>query len=371
MLEKKKVAVVYDWFDKWGGVERVLLVFKEMFPNAVFFTSYNNIEKTPWSRGFNLKTSFINKLPSIIKNRRILSLPFYEFAFETFNFNKYDLVISVTSSFAKSVITQPGTRHICYLLTPTRFLWSHKDIYLKNYLKYLAGYLNFLSYWDKIIAQRPDKIVSISETVKNRCKKYYQRESEVIYPPFDIDYWNKIKQKIKNDSQIENKKNKNYFLVVSRLEKYKKIDLIIKTFNKLGDQLIIIGQGSQENFLKKIAKENIQFYSNISDRELAVYYSNAEALIMPQEEDFGYVSLEAQFFNCPVISYIKGGGRETVVKAKTGIFFTNQTEESLSEAIERFKRIRYNLRLDIVNSALDNINRFSKEKFINSFKNIL
>ncbi len=364
MLEKKKMAIVYDWFDKWGGVERVLLTLHEMFPEATFFTSYFDQEKATWAKGLNIKTSFIQNLPAFIKKNRILSLPIYPFAFETFNFNNYDLVISVTSSFAKSVITRPETKHVCYLLTPTRFLWSHEKDYLKRYTLYARRYTNHLKNWDQVVAQRPDKIISISETVRDRCNKYYHRKSEVVYPPFDIDYWQKIKLEIDTKYEILNTK---YFLVVSRLESYKKVDLVIKVFNKLQKNLVIVGEGQEEDSLKRISGRNITFLKKLTDEELIHLYSNAQALIMPQEEDFGYVSLEAQFFGCPVISYKKGGVTETIIEGKTGIFFNNQSEDSLGQAIERFDKMKYNLRKNTKKFGEENVKKFSKKNFVNNF----
>lgn len=366
MIDNKKIAIVYDWFDKWGGVERVLLVFKEIFPKADFYTSYFDEKGAFWAKNFNLKTSFIQKLPRFIKKSRIFSLPFYPLAFESFDFSSYDLVISITSSFAKSVITHPKTKHICYLLTPTRFLWSHQKDYFKNNFL-VQFYFNYLKKWDKIVSTRPDKIISISQAVKKRCQQYYKRDSKVIYPPFDIDYWNKVKSTSRQKKSKNFFNYRNFFLVVSRLELYKKIDLVIKVFNKLKENLIIIGIGSQEKRLKKLANKNITFLSNLSDIELGYFYSNALALIMPQEEDFGYVSLEAQFFGCPVIAYKKGGAIETVIENKTGLFFNNQNEVELLRAIETYHKIKYNLRQSILKFAVVNIKKFTKEKFIKNF----
>ncbi|PIZ67751.1 glycosyltransferase family 4 protein [Candidatus Roizmanbacteria bacterium CG_4_10_14_0_2_um_filter_33_96] len=373
MLYQKKIAIVYDWIDKWGGVERVLLNLHEMFPEAVFYTSYFDEIKAEWAKDLNIKTSFLQKFPDFIKKSRILSFIFYPFAFESFDFSGYDLVISITSSFAKSIITKPRTKHICYLLTPTRYLWSHKQDYIKNNLiNYLiSGYLDMFKNWDLVVSQRPDKIVSISETVRERCKKYYKRDSEVMYPGFDVEYWKGIKSEIRNPKFETNSKfkilNSKFFLVISRLEPYKRVDLAIKVFNRLNKQLVIIGEGSQEKKLKQIAGKNITFLSKLSDVELGSFYSSAQALIMPQEEDFGYVSLEAQLFGCPVLAYKKGGVLETIIENKTGIFFDNQDERSLSQAIERFNKIEYNLKSEAREIGLSNVEKFSKEKFINKF----
>ena len=167
MDHEKKIAVVYDWLDKWGGVERVLLTLHEMFPRAIFYTSYYNSEQAAWAKDLRIRTSFIQKLPDFIRGSRLISFPFYPYAFETFDFSDFNLVISVTSAFAKSIISKPGTRHICYLLTPMRYLWSHpKDYFANKFLNSLISpYLANLRNWDFIAAQRPDKIISISRTV--------------------------------------------------------------------------------------------------------------------------------------------------------------------------------------------------------------
>lgn len=364
-MKNLKIAIVYDWVDKWGGVERVLLMLAEMFPKADFYTSYYDPQQASWAKNLNLKTSFIQKLSKFIRKNRLLSFPFYPYAFESFNFSSYDLVISVSSSFAKGIITKPETLHVCYLLTPTRYLWVDTESYLDTPLKKALGVrlLKKFKNWDYIAAQRPDYIISISKTVKERVEKYYKRESVVIYPPFDVEYWQKIKSKVKSQSRSHQK----FFLVVSRLEPYKKIDLVIDVFSKLTDQLIIVGKGTLLNKLKKQASDNIVFLSDLTDEALAWLYQNAQALIMPQEEEFGLVSLEAQFFGCPVIAFEKGGARETVTNNQTGMFFNKQSPRSLADAIERFKHIAYNLRTNTEKLGPENVKRFEKRKFIKKF----
>lgn len=366
----KKIAIVYDWLDKWGGVERVLLTLHEIFPQAEFFSSYYDKKAAAWAKDFAIKTSFIQKLPNFIKNNRLLSLPFYPLAFESFDFSSYDLVISVSSSFVKSVITKPSTFHVCYLLTPTRYLWVYPEEYKKSFLKkiFFSLYAAYFRKWDFIASKRPDYYISISETVKKRLKKYYQRDSEVIYPPFDIEYWRNIKSKVKSQSRVhlETKpqlKTKNFFLIVSRLEPYKKVNLVIKVFNKLKENLAIVGKGTELNQLKKIAKQNIFFLQDLTDEQLAYLYQNAKALIMPQEEDFGYVSLEAQFFGCPLIAYKKGGATETIIKEKGGIFFEKQTEKDLIKALEKFHIISYTLKNNALKYGAINAEQFAKDIF--------
>jgi len=390
-MRQKRIAIVYDWMDSWGGVERMLLVLHEMFPEAQWYTSYVNRETAPWvSILQKIHTSFIQNLPSYIKTNRILSLPLYPSAFENIDLRGYDLVISVSSSFAKSVITHPGTKHVCILLTPTRWLWSQEKNYMKE-IPALAGmtigkaemaeliarpFINHLKKWDFIASKRPDKIISISKAVADRCKVYYHRESEVLYPPFDYEYWGKFKfqnsnfkfQKILKPSysagrQVHDDKGE-YFLVVSRLEPYKKVDLVIESFRRFPKkQLIIVGSGTQFSKLKIIAGENIHFIQHATDAELGQLYADAQALIMPQEEDFGYVALEAQFFGCPVIAYERGGAVETVVKGKTGLFFSQQSSQSLGDAVAQFERRKYNL-----GDSQAFLKKFSKELFIKKTK---
>lgn len=361
-----RIAIVYDWIDKWGGVERLLLTLHEIFPDATFYTSYSDVENAAWAKNLKIRTSFMQLLPKFIRKSRILSLFLYPYAFESFNFKGYDLVISVTSSFAKSVITRPETQHLCILLTPTRYFWIDKESYLDGPVKKFFGslFLPSLKRWDYIAAQRPDEILSISKTVQKRCQDFYDRESQVSYPPFDIDYWNRIKQKTRNKKQTNSKfqiPDSRFYLIVSRLEPYKKIDVAIEAFNQLPrENLIIVGRGSQRNKLMRLAKRNTQFYEDLTDEDLAHVYTNAKALIMPQEEDFGYTSLEAQFFGCPVIAYRKGGATETIIDGKTGIFFGRQSKESLVGAIKRCDKIK--------NYESRDFRRWSRHSFMASLK---
>lgn len=357
-MKKRKVALVYDWVDKWGGVERLLLVLHKMYPNAPIYTSFYNPETAPWAKGIKIKTSFMQDLPDFIKENRVLSLPFFPFAFRSFNFDKYDTVISISSAFAKGIKVKLKTKHIAIILTPPRFLWSHaKDDLPTSINQLIEVVAKTLRWLDFRAAQKPDVLLSISKHVKERVKKYYKRDSEVLYPPFDSVYWKKVKK------QISSKKfpyfakasrgwqpsfyfipKKEYYLVVSRLESYKKIDLVLQLFNQSKQQLIIVGTGTQEKKLNKLAGPNIMFLRNLTDHEVAYLYTYAKALIMAQNEDFGYTSLEAQFFGCPVITYKNSGAAETIVYKKTGVLFDHQSIKSLSSAIETSKKIPYNVR---------------------------
>jgi glycosyltransferase involved in cell wall biosynthesis len=355
-----KAVIVYDRVNKWGGAERVLLALHEIFPKAPLYTSVYDKKNASWARVFpKVKTSFLQKIPFARSNHEFLA-PLMPFAFESFDFSDLDLVISVTSEFAKNIKTHGKTIHICYCLTPTRYLWSGYNEYFKGstFKGITKPVVSFLRHVDQNAAKRPDVMLSISSEVKKRIKKYYHRDSKIVYPPVEIN-----NLKVINNLKLKTKK---YYLIVSRLVGYKKIDLAIEVFNKLGYPLVIVGIGREEKKLKSVANKNIKFIGRISDKELAIYYRNAKALIMPQEEDFGIVAVEAQSYSVPVIAFKKGGASDTVVDAKTGILFDKQNEKSLSEAILRFEKIKYK-----ADNLITNAKKFSKEKFKQNFDRIV
>lgn len=361
---EKKIAIVYDWMDKWGGVERVLLYLHTMFPNAVFFTSAYDRKNAAWASSLTVKTSFIQYIPVCLRSRRAFMMPLYPAAFESFDFSEFDLVISVTSSFAKGIITKPGTTHVCYLLTPMRYAWSHAEEYLDMFPKSVSRLLtNGLKKFDVAISKRPDAYISLSKVVAKRCKDYYGIESSVVYPPFDTDYWmsqESVMQKINLP--------KEYFLYVGRMEKYKHVEVIVKAAAKMPEkQFVFVGVGDEERRLRKIAGKNCLFVGTIKDNELAYVYSHARALIMPQNEDFGYVSLEAQFFGCPVIAYGKGGALETIQEGKTGLFFDKQTTQSLLATLARFNQISYNLSHQVEQMGRAHVQKFDGSHFKEDF----
>jgi len=353
-----KVALVYDRVNKWGGAERVLLTLHEMFPDAPLYTSLYDEKKAPWAKVFpKVYTSFLQKIPFAKSNHELFGW-LMPFVFESFCFDKYDLIISVTSEAAKGIITKPKTRHICYCLTPTRYLWSHYDLYFKNPImrRISKPIVRYLRSWDKIAAQRPDRIIAISSEVARRIKKYYDRDSEIIYPPVETP-----------EVAIVNHSRGGYFLIVSRLVYYKRVDLAIKAFNKLKLPLVIVGSGSQINNLKLIAKNNIKFAGEVSEDKLVEYYKNAKALIMSQEEDFGIASVEAQSFGVPVIAFKKGGVLDTVVEGRTGIFFLKQEVDSIVSAVAQFNERPIFDRPSLVENAY----RFSKTVFKMNFFDIV
>lgn len=359
-----KVALVYDRVNKWGGAERVLLALHELFPDAPLYTSVYDKKKAPWAEVFNIKTSFLQKIPFASGNHELLAL-FMPLAFESFSFDEYDLVISLTSEAAKGIVTKPETLHLCYLLTPTRYLWSGYDEYFKNdLLKFvIAPLVNRLRRWDQIAAQRPDAYVAISKEVQKRIKKYYGRESELIYPSAILE----------DQKQIQNSKFKikdtGYFLIVSRLSKftqYKRIDLAIDACNELNLPLKIIGSGSWENELKAEAGRTIEFLGKVEDDELIEYYKNCKALIFPGNEDLGLVMIEAQMQGKPVIAYNAGGAMELVIHEKTGILFDEQTKNSLVKALQKFQKLKFDPMV-----CRKNVERFKMVQFRENFLSVV
>ncbi len=352
-----KVALVYDRVNKWGGAERVLLALHKLFPNAPLFTSVYNKNNAPWADVFEVRSSFLQKIP-FAKSRHELFPNFMPHAFENFSFDDYDLVVSVTSEAAKGIITKPSTKHICYCLTPTRYLWSGYDTYFSNKtLKNLARpMVSSLRRWDKIAANRPDVMIAISKEVQERIKNYYGRESVIIYPPLSLE------QKGKK----QNVHTKPFFLVVSRFVPYKRIDLAIDALTELGLPLKIVGTGSLEKKLKAKAGKNVEFLGNLTDEQLVDYYRECEALIFPGVEDFGLVMAEAQKFGKPVIAFAAGGALDIVVDGKTGYFFKDQTKESLMEALNKFGSYSFDSKA-IVKYA----ERFSFDNFKKQFNAVV
>ena len=342
-IENKKVAIVCDWIKDMWWAELVLEHFLEIFPKADIFTSVFFQEKNPIFEGRKITTSFIQKIPILNKSHK-LALTLRPFAFESFDLSEYDVVISSTSAESKWVITKPDTIHICYCHTPTRYFWSHYHEY-RNMMEFWV--LNFL--WkllmpkivsklrqrDYCVAQRPDFFIANPENVKKRIKKYYNRESEVIYPWIDI-----------NNFHIKEKKE-DFYLYVWRTIPYKKFDLIVDAFNENGKKIIIVTntKNKLQKKLESISKNNIEWKINISRKETIKLFQKAKAFLFPPEEDFWLVSLEAMACWTPVIAYIKWWALETILDLKTWVFFEEQTEESLNKAINKFENTKFDPQL--------------------------
>ncbi len=367
-----KVALVYDRINKFGGAERVLIALRRIWPEAPVFTSVYDPGGAPWADGWDIRTSWLQNIPGAKTNHESLGW-LMPLAFESLDLSGFDVIISVTSEAAKGVITQPGQLHICYLLTPTRYLWSQSEKYLilLNRLvrpMALAAQM-FLRKWDYLAGQRPDYIISISRLVRKRCWKYYRRESEVIYPPVMLGGREGPGGSEGLEGQYGGKRSdlgvrqgrtlSDYYLVVSRLVPYKRIDLAIEACNFLKENLVIIGSGSDEARLKAMAGPRVHFGGNLTDGELVGYYRGAKGLLMPQEEDFGLTAVEAISCGTPVISFRNSGAAEIIDNGKTGVLFDQQTAESLIESMSRFAKMKF---------AKQTLEKFSEEKFKQSFE---
>lgn len=329
-----KVALIHDHLAQDGGAEKVLEVFAGMFAEAPIYTllydKENVAHRYPNRR---IDASIIQRMPGGVRFYQWY-LPFMPMAVEFFDLRGYDVVISDTSSFAKGVITQPSTTHICYCHTPTRYLWSDTHQYINElkynkFLKKIASLvLSRIRIWDRLAADRVDYFIANSKTVQERIKKYYKRDSVVIYPPVEIDKF------------FITEELGDFFLIGCRLAPYKRVDLAIETFKKLGldYKLKVFGDGVDLKRLKKIAKDcpNIEFLGRISDQYKAELMSKCLAFLNPQEEDFGISKVEVMASGRPVIAYKKGGALETVIPGKTGLFFDEQTVESLLAVVQKF-----------------------------------
>lgn len=364
-----KVALVYDRVNKWGGAERVLLALHELYPDAPLYTAVYDKKNATWADVFDVRPSFLNSIPFATSFHEVLPV-LTPFAFESFSFDEFDLVISVTSAEAKNIITKPHTYHLCYCLTPTRYLWSGYDQYLKTpglgIVSSIAGRMleklaPILKRWDRVAASRPDSYVSISKRVKDRIQMYYKRRVEkVIYPPVDT-------AAFIHTPLSTNTSNAGYFLTVSRLVSYKKVGLLIRACNELNIPLVIVGSGREERVLRTIAGNTITFVTkHLTEKELVSYYDNCRAFLYAADEDFGIAAVEAQSRGKAVIAYRQSGVAESVIDGKTGILFERQSVESMKKAIDVFEH-------SIIKSA-DCKNQaafFSKERFKDEMKSVV
>lgn len=332
-----KIALVHDYLTQYGGGERVLEALAGMFPEAPIYTLVYDERATGGAfRGREIHTSFLQHLPFTKRHHRMFPL-LMPLAIEQFDLSEYDVALSVSASFAKGIVTKPGTRHINYCLTPTRFLWDDSHRYVRESYsswpvrKLLPFLLSYLRVWDAEAAHRVDEFVAISEFVRRRITKYYERESVVVYPPVDVNKYF-IADKVED-----------YFLMVGRLVGYKRFDLAVKTFAAMGLPLKIVGEGPEYRKIKnQISKvKNIELLGLVSDYAMPELYARAQAVIFPQEEDFGLVPLEAMASGRPVIAYRAGGALETIVDGVTGIFFDQQTEIDLSLAVGKFRHMAF------------------------------
>jgi len=336
-----RVALVHYWHMKRRGGERVLEVLADLYPQAdIFMIVYDPSTLSCSIKSHKISGSFLQKLPQVKRYYRVL-LPFFPLALEQFELDDYDVVISHEAGPVKGILTRTSTCHICYSHTPMRYLW---DMYY-NYKAtaplgvlgkaYYSLVCHYVRQWDYAAAARVDHYVASSQNGARRIRKYYGRNSDVIYPPVDISSFST------SDSQDD------FYLVVSPLVPYKRIDLAVEACSTLGRRLIVIGEGQQRASLQKIAGPTVNFLGFQPDKVVREHYRRCRALLFPGEEDIGLTPIEAQASGRPVIAYGRGGALETVLgfypgesisqETDTGVFFQEQSAESLTEAIRAFE----------------------------------
>ena len=374
-----KIALVHDDLIQHGGAERLFLAMVETFPRADVYTSMTTWDRNPSGLGDDgstrrVRKSFMQKLPLKEKLYRHYFL-LYPLAFESFNLSKYDFVISSSSRFAHGVVTRPETLHICYMNSPGRMLWEPHN-YFENFPYSFKSLLNpFLSYlrlWDYAAAQRVDYFIANAKTPQARIKKYYGRDSEIIYPFVDLERFNpsgsgpSTRRVSPAAASLGGSGFSDYFLIVSRLTAWKKIDIAIEACNQLKLPLKIIGGGPDFGRLKKLAGPTVELLGRLTDEEVVGYYKGCRAFLFPQKEDFGITPLEAMAAGKPVIAFKAGGALETVIGGKTGEFFYPQTVGALTEVLKNFDPEKYRSE-----DCRQQAERFGKERFQTELKDFV
>ncbi len=346
-----RVALVYDRLNKIGGAEHVLEAFHQIYPNADWYTSFWNPKSAPFSRNWKV-TSF----PYLHRHHELFPW-LMPFIFESYDFSGYDLVISIGSAESKGIITKPGTVHLNYCLTPTRYLYSHSREYLSNPLYRLVG--KYLRKWDLVASTRPDEMIAISTQVKNRIKDIYHRDSDIIFPPVNT-------KKFIPTGKPDNRKTgilNDYFLVVSRLVPYKKIDVLIRAANQSKQNLVIIGTGSEMKKLAKLAGPTVKLLGHVKDEDLSYYYQNCLAYLQANEEDFGISMCESQAAGRPVIAYGRGGACDIVIPGKTGILLEENTISAFAKVMSEFDTMSF-----VPGDCQQNASHFDQDKWISQIK---
>ena len=390
--KKPRIALVHDYLTCFGGAERVLMSLCKLYPEAPIYTLlYDEKKMKKYFPSAKIQPSFLNKLPKFFKKRKKYLLPLLPTAAETFNLRDYDIVISSCSSFVKGIITKPKTIHICYCHAPTRFLWDWRFNYLEENkigkLKklFIIPLLHYLRIWDRSAAERVDYFIANSQNTADRIRKFYGRESKVIYPPAVIchsreggnpdkisshtNFNNDIQKRSKSRSGfcVKHGMTNNYFLIVSRLSPYKKIDLAVQAFNKLELPLVIIGEGSDKRRLEKMADKNIKFLGFQPEEKLFGYYQNCQALIFPGEDDFGITIVEAMAAGKPVLAYRGGGALEIIKEGETGEFFDHPIPELLAYGVKRLRKNMENYDVEKIRLQAE---KFSEERFKKEIKEL-
>jgi len=363
---RKRIAIVHDQLQEFGGAERVLLALKEVFPEADVLTSFYNPEAlgihAKHFKGWNIKTSWAQRVPWF--NKLYSPLRFLTpYIWEAFNLNKYDLVISSSGSYmCKGVITRPETHHICYMHHPPRYLYYYETA--REWQKYwpirIYGHLinHGLRMWDFLSSQRVDQYISNSEETKKRVSKYYRRDSEVIYPPVSIPK--------KASVSFSPPERDSYYITTSRLARAKHIDILIHAANKAKFKLKIIGQGRDEEYLRSIAGDTVEFMPEVHDDTFRELYLNGKAFLFASvDEEFGIAPIEAMGHGVPVIAYASGGLIETVSDSENGYLYHDLTPEALLDKLKLFENLSQGKQEEMRKKARTSAEKYSFENFKN------
>jgi glycosyltransferase involved in cell wall biosynthesis len=367
-LSEARVAIVFEWLQQCGGVERVIAGMRELFPNADLFALICDpdwLAQTPFE-GATVHTSFIQRLPWATKKHRHY-LPLMPLAVEQFDLRPYDLVLSSSHMVSKGVLTRADQLHISYTHTPVRYAWDLYQDYL--HMSGLTGgfvggltrlVLHYLRMWDVSAANRVDVFLANSANVARRIEKTYHRPARTLYPPVDVDRYRCDLTR------------KDFYLTVSRLVPYKRLDLVVQAFARMQKPLVVIGDGPERERLQGMAGSSIQFLGYQPDENVADYLQQARGFVFAAHEDFGITPVEAQAAGCPVIACGKGGALETVIDwpnpEATGILFDTQTVEALEAAVELFEanESKFDPR-----ASRRNAERFDSRRFQREFHNIV
>lgn len=350
-MKKPKTAIIHYWLVGMRGGEKVLESFCRLFPDADIYTHvYHPDAVSETIRRMNVRTTFIQKLPAAARLYKNY-LPLMPMALEALDLSGYDLILSSESGPAKGVLAPENIPHVCYVHTPMRYIWNMYHEYKNSagLLKKMAmpAISHWLRVWDASTACRVDRFVANSNCVARRIKKYWGQDSVVVNPPVDTESFAPAQKQ-------------DFYLLAGSLVQYKRPDLAVMAFNRLGKKLVVIGSGEEEKKLRTMAKGNITFLGWQDKDSLRRHLAEARALIFPGEEDFGIIPLEAQASGTPVIAYGQGGALETVVENKTGIFFQDQTEDSLVEAVNNFEA---NEKMFKTETMVANARKYGRENF--------
>ncbi|HEY3290810.1 MAG TPA: glycosyltransferase [Anaerolineae bacterium] len=348
-----KVALLHDWLNQLGGAEDVLDVLHEMYPSAPIYTSIYDRKHMPaqW-REWDIRSTWMDRLPGIFRRHQPY-MPLFALAWAKLHVpSEYDLVLSNKSAFC--IGAKVSGKHICYCLTPTRFTFDFNSYASREPIPALASVVLramnvYLRNWEVNASRRVTRFIAISKEVQQRIKRYYDRESDIIYPPVQVESFN------------VSQSSDDYFLIVSRLLPYKRIDLAVQAFNQTGQPLVVAGDGRDRLRLQQMASSNVKLMGRVDDATLRSLLERCRGFIFPGLEDFGIAPINAMACGKPVIAFAGGGALDTVIDGITGVLFDRQSVPALVEALGRFAEHKFSPDAIRAHAEKFSVARFSKE----------